>query len=220
MVLVAGVDEAGRGCVIGPLVVAMTGVDEKTIPRLVEAGVKDSKTLSPKRRVIIASRVKRISKVVEVRRISASRIDVLRNKGVSLNEIEAMLIGSILAKHRRGTFYVDSVDRDCKRFENAILKHAPGFKGELIVRNYLDESNPLVGAASIIAKVERDKAVKRILIRAGLPECSGYPGDPDTIRLVKQLLDSQRSESFLRMSWGTVQKIRTRLSQESIKSFL
>jgi ribonuclease HII len=220
MVLVAGVDEAGRGCVMGPLVVAMTGVDEKMIPRLVEAGVKDSKALSSKRRVIIASRVKKLSKVVEVRRISASRIDLLRKRGVSLNEIEAMLIGSILAKHRRGTFYVDSVDRDCERFEKTILKHAPGFKGELVVRNYLDESNPLVGAASIIAKVERDKAVKRMLRKAGLPECSGYPGDPDTVRLVKQLLNSQRGRGLLRMSWGTVQKTRARLSQESIKSFL
>jgi len=220
MVLVAGVDEAGRGCVIGPMVVAMAGVEEKMIPRLVEEGVKDSKMLSPSRRLVIASRVRMVSEVVEVRSVSASRIDGLRRRGVSLNEIEAMLIGSMLVKHRRGTFYVDSVDRDCSRFRRMILEHAPGFRGRLVVKNYLDESNPLVGAASIIAKVERDKAVEKILRKAGLPRCSGYPGDPKTLRVIEQLLSSGLEKGFLRMSWSTVQRIRARTSQSSLKRFL
>jgi len=220
MVLLAGVDEAGRGCVIGPLVIAAVGVEEKTIPRLVEAGVKDSKRLSPRSRVRIASSVRRIARVVETRRVSASRIDSLRAKGVSLNEIEAMLIGSILSKHRRGVFYVDSVDRDCERFRMMILRHTTGFRGTLIVGNYLDESNPMVGAASIVAKVERDRAVKSLLGKSGLPECSGYSSDPRTVRVVEQLIKSGSGESVMRRSWSTVGKIRTRLSQDSLNRFL
>lgn len=220
MVLIGGVDEAGRGCIIGPLVIAMTGVERKKIPRLVEAGVKDSKKLSTGRRILIASSIRRIARVVEVRRISASRIDRLRGKGVNLNQIEAMLIGSIVGKQRRGTFYVDSVDRDCERFRMMILKHASGFRGRLIVRNYLDESNPLVGAASIIAKVERDKAVKSLLRKAGLPECSGYLGDSATVRLVEQLLRSDSGKEVLRRSWSTVGRIRACLNQDSLSRFL
>lgn len=220
MVLIAGVDEAGRGCVIGPLVIAAVGVEEKAVSRLVEAGVKDSKRLSPRSRVQIASSIRSIARVVETRRVGASRIDRLRSKGVSLNEIEAMLIGSILSKHRRGVFYVDSVDRDCERFRLMMLRHAPGFKGVLIVRNYLDESNPMVGAASIIAKVERDRAVKSLLRKAGLPECSGYSSDPRTVRIVEQLLQSGSKASMLRRSWSTVGRIGTRLSQDSLKRFL
>ncbi|MEM3712402.1 MAG: ribonuclease HII [Thermoproteota archaeon] len=220
MVLIAGIDEAGRGCVIGPLVVAMAGVEDKMIPLLVEAGVKDSKMLSPRRRLLIASSIRKISKVVEVRRISANRIDELRKKGVSLNEIEAMLIGSILAKHRYGTFYVDSVDRNCSRFRNTILRYATGFKGELIVKNYLDESNPLVSAASIVAKVERDRAIERILKEVELPKCSGYPGDSKTIRVVEQLLNSGSGRGFIRMSWNTVRRISTRLNQDKLSKFL
>ncbi len=220
MVLIAGVDEAGRGCVIGPLVISAVGVEEKSVPRLVEAGVKDSKKLSPRSRVQISSSIRRIARVVEIRRVSASRIDWLRARRVSLNEIEAMLVGSILSKHRRGVFYVDSVDRDCERFRRMMLRHAPGFKGVLIVRNYLDESNPIVGAASIIAKVERDRAVKSLLRKAGLPECSGYSGDPRTVRIVEQLLKSGSTTSMLRRSWSTVGRIGARLSQESLKRFL
>lgn len=220
MVLIAGVDEAGRGCVIGPLVIAAVGVEEKSVQRLVEAGVKDSKRLSPRSRVQIASSIRRIARVVETRRLSASRIDGLRARGVSMNEIEAMLVGSILSKHRRGVFYVDSVDRDCERFRMMMLRHAPGFKGVLIVRNYLDESNPMVGAASIIAKVERDRAVKSLLRKAGLPECSGYSSDPRTVRIVEQLLQSGSKTSMLRRSWSTVGRIGARLSQDSLKRFL
>ncbi|MEM4168924.1 MAG: ribonuclease HII [Thermoproteota archaeon] len=220
MVLIAGVDEAGRGCVIGPIVIAAVGVEEKSVQRLVEAGVKDSKRLSPRSRVQIASSIRRIARVVETRRVSASRIDGLRAKGVSLNEIEAMLVGSILSKHRRGVFYVDSVDRNCERFRMMMLRHAPGFKGVLIVRNYLDESNPMVGAASIIAKVERDRAVKSLLRKAGLPECSGYSSDPRTVRIVEQLLQSGSKTSMLRRSWSTVGRIGARLSQNSLKRFL
>lgn len=215
-----GVDEAGRGCVIGPLVMAAVGVEERTVPNLVEAGVRDSKRLTPRSRVRIALSIRRIARVVETRRISASRIDRLRGKGVSLNEIEAMLVGSILSKHHRGVFYVDSVDRDCERFRMMILRHAPGFKGILVVRNYLDESNPMVGAASIIAKVERDRAVKSLLKKAGLTECSGYSSDPSTARVVEQLLRSGSRASILRRSWSTVERIRARLNQDSLSRFL
>lgn len=220
MVLICGVDEAGRGCIIGPLVIAMTGVEEKRVPRLVEEGVKDSKKLTPRKRVLVASSIRRIARVVEVRRISASRIDRLRGRGMNLNEIEAMLIGSIMGKQRYGTIYVDSVDRDCERFRAMILKYASGFKGRLIVRNYLDESNPMVGAASIIAKVERDKAVKNLLRRAGLPECSGYLGDSDTVKLVEQLLRSGSGKNLLRNSWSTVGRLRACLNQDSLSRFL
>ncbi len=220
MVLTAGIDEAGRGCVIGPLVIAAAGVEGKMVSKLVEAGVKDSKRLTPRSRIRIASSIRRIARVVETRRISASRIDRLRSKGVSLNEIEAMLVGSILSKHRRGVFYVDSVDRDCARFKMMILRHAAGFKGVLIVRNYLDESNPLVGAASIIAKVERDRAVKSLLRKAGLPECSGYSSDSKTVRLVEQLLKSGCRGNMVRRSWSTVERIRARLNQDSLSRFL
>ncbi|NHV98721.1 MAG: ribonuclease HII [Thaumarchaeota archaeon] len=220
MVLITGVDEAGRGCVIGPLVIAAVGVEDRAVQRLVEAGVKDSKRLSPRSRIRIASSIRRIAQLVETRRVSASRIDRLRARGVSLNEIEAMLIGSILSKHRRGVFYVDSVDKNCERFRMMMLSHAPGFKGILIVRNYLDESNPMVGAASIIAKVERDRAVQNLLRKAGLPGCSGYSSDPRTISIIEQLLRSNSKISMLRRSWSTVGRVGASLNQDSLKRFL
>lgn len=216
MVLVAGIDEAGRGCVLGPLVIAMAGTERGMIPKLIEAGVKDSKKLSPRSRSRIAVRIRRITSVLETKRMSAGRIDELRGKGINLNEIEAMLIGSILVKHRRGIFYVDSVDKDCERFKAMILRHAPGFKGVLIVKNYLDESNPLVSAASIIAKVERDKAVKSLLRKAGLPECSGYSSDPETIRLLEQFIRSGSGGGIVRRSWSTVGRMRVYLSQKDL----
>lgn len=220
MALLAGIDEAGRGCVIGPLVVAMAGVEDKMISLLIEAGVKDSKMLSPRKRLTVASNIRKISNVIEVRRICAKRIDKLRKEGVSLNEIEAMLIGSILNKHRHGTFYVDSVDRNCERFKNIILEYASDFKGELIVRNHLDESNPIVSAASIIAKVERDKAVEKMLRKAELPKCSGYPGDFKTIRVIEQILNSGCGKGLIRTSWNTVHRIGRRLNQETLSKFL
>ncbi|MCD4768298.1 MAG: ribonuclease HII, partial [Methanosarcinales archaeon] len=45
--LVAGVDEAGKGPVIGPMIVAGVVIEENRLPELKKLGVKDSKVLSP-----------------------------------------------------------------------------------------------------------------------------------------------------------------------------
>ena len=82
--------------------------------------------------------------------------------------------------------YVDSLEQKPKKFENLIRRYLPKEnKYNLVVENYLDESVPVVSAASIIAKVERDKEIEKIKKKVGFDFGVGYSHDKRTIEFIK-----------------------------------
>jgi ribonuclease HII len=144
------------------MVIAGVIIDKKLEKKLKALGVKDSKELSPKRREELAKAIEEIATNIIVFRVQPCKIDDYRAKGINLDKIEAMKIAEIISMSNGDKIYVDSLSQNSKKFKELILSFLDKKDFNLVVENYLDESVPVVSAASIIAKVERDKAIEEI----------------------------------------------------------
>ena len=223
MSFITGIDEAGRGAVIGPLVVAGVTVAKKDEKKLVSMGCKDSKALSPKKREALAKKIEAIASKVVVMRIQPCTIDDYRASGINLDKMEAMKMAQIIdmsnEEHRTKT-YVDGLTSNPARFEQKIVGYLKDKKAGMVVRNYMDESVPVVSAASIIAKVERDGMIDDIKKRVGVDFGVGYPHDEKTIKFIEGLVKkSDKLPNYVRKSWVTTQNIIERSWQRKVKDF-
>jgi ribonuclease HII len=208
--LVAGVDDAGRGSVIGPLVIAGILIDEGDIPKLVQLGVKDSKLLSPSRREALATEIKRIAQKHAVVKLSPAEIDMVVERGrklFRLNRLEAQAMAKVIELLKPDVAYVDASDVLEERFKQHILECLP-FKVEIVSEHKADRKYPVVSAASIIAKVERDHEIAELKAKYGDFGC-GYPTDPKTLEFLRHCLENLKGyPEFVRKSWKPAKKIR------------
>ena len=157
--LVAGVDEAGRGCVIGPLVIAGVLIKEENLPVLRQLGVKDSKLLSPRKRVFLFAEISVLAKERNVVNISPKEIDcaVESNRKLhKLNRLEAKTMAQVINALNPDEAFVDAADILEERFKHHIQEGLT-VKAKITSKHKADKIYPVVSAASIIAKVERDK---------------------------------------------------------------
>jgi ribonuclease HII len=208
--LVAGVDDAGRGSVIGPLVIAGILIDSEDVPKLVQLGVKDSKLLSPSRRETLAVDIKRIARKHAVVKLSPAEIDRVVEKGRKLrrlNWLEAQAMAKVIELLRPDVAYVDASDVFEERFKQQILEFLP-FKVEIVSEHKADRKYPVVSAASIIAKVERDREIAELKAKYGDFGC-GYPTDPKTIEFLHRCLETFKEyPEFVRRSWRPAKKVK------------
>ena len=220
-VLVCGIDEAGRGALIGPMVIAGVVIDKKDERKLVRVGVKDSKKLSPRRREELAKCIENTAKNIVLMRVQPCKIDSYREKGVNLDKIEAMKMAEIIDICNGSKIFVDSLEQNTKKFKNLILSFLKDKNADLVVENYLDESIPVVGAASIVAKVNRDEAIDEIKKKEGFDFGVGYPHDARTIEFVKKLIKEKKGNlpPFVRKSWITTQDMLKQSWQQKVKDF-
>ncbi|MCX8154068.1 MAG: ribonuclease HII, partial [Candidatus Bathyarchaeota archaeon] len=160
--LIAGVDEAGRGCVIGPLVIAGVLMKEERLPFLTKLGIKDSKLLSPKKRETLATEITRISEKCLTIKLSPREIDQAvecKRRLHKLNRLEAQIMAQIINALKPDIAYVDAADVIEHRFAQHIQECLTA-KAIIISSHKADRIYPIVSAASIIAKVERDKEIE------------------------------------------------------------
>jgi len=203
---ILGIDEAGRGPVIGPLIIAGVMLPKEKIRILERLQVKDSKKLTQKKRTYLAKKIKKISEYYIVK-IDASKIDKLRSEGVNLNEIEKKAIADIINKARPDHVIVDSVDIKPHRFEKELKKL---IKDNITVKaeHRADTKYPIVSAASIIAKNQREQEIEKIKKEYKIEFGSGYPNDPLTKKFLSTL-KSDKLPNFIRKSWATIKKMRS-----------
>ncbi|MCP8304426.1 MAG: ribonuclease HII [archaeon] len=206
---IAGVDDAGRGAVLGPLVIAGVCVSKDKLKQLGEIGVRDSKLLSPYRRARLYRQIIDISDDVSLIKLTPEQIDeyVLRGKKYEkLNYLEATSMAKVIEPLDAEVVYVDASDVDVERFKQDILKSLKR-KVELISVHHADRIYPIVSAASIIAKVNRDRDLSELADKFGSIG-SGYPSDPRTINFLKRWLREHGDlPPFARRSWKTVKKL-------------
>jgi len=217
--LIAGVDEAGRGPALGPMVLGIATIEKKDEGKLRKLGVKDSKLLSAEERRRQHAELPKILREFSFTRIEAKEIDELRDRK-SLNEIEAMRIGYLLnnLREKPDIVYIDSPDPLASNFARRIKKYM-SFSTELRAEHKADMNYLIVGAASVIAKVERDLEIERLCKKFGKLG-SGYPHDPDTISfLCNWVKKNKKLPEFARKSWETSKNIENRVFQKKLAAW-
>jgi ribonuclease HII len=204
--IIAGVDEAGRGPVIGPLVICCASCrrdDEKLLRRLAS---KDSKALSASGREEAYGKLKEFC-TFRWAEISADDLNKLMDE-MSLNDIEAKVMAGLIKKLGEGDVMIDMPDRYSWTFRKRMERFGVSrFEAE----HKADEKYPIVAAASICAKILRDHKVEEIR-KATCDFGSGYPSDPKTIQALKDRPSRALLEPFVRQKWKTLENIKqTRL---------
>ncbi len=205
---IAGIDEAGRGPMFGPMVVAGVLVDLDSLEFLKKSGVKDSKVLSAKRREEYAKTIQKVASKIVVEKFSAIQIDTSRRRGTNLNETEVKIFASIAKKLNPTELYLDAADVNAKRFgEN--VRRSSGLlpkKCKIVSEHKADSKYVVVSAASIIAKTERDTVINKLHEKYG-DFGSGYPTDPKSIAFLKKMIENREElPFFVRRSWESVSK--------------
>jgi len=207
--LIAGVDEAGRGSVIGPLVIAGVLIRQEDLPVLMDLGCKDSKLLTPRRREALAVEIRKVCQNCHVIKLSPREIDAVvlgGRKLHKLNYLEAQVMARVLDALRPDKAYVDASDVLERRFKRDILE-CTSFKMDLVSEHKADRNYPVVSAASIIAKVERDSEIAKLAEKYG-DVGSGYPSDEKTIDFLELCIELGDYPECVRRSWRPAKKVR------------
>jgi ribonuclease HII len=203
--IVLGIDEAGRGCAIGPMVVCGVLLDQKTTGELKAEGVKDSKMLTPARRTQLAHKIMEVARGVFIEEIPPSEIQE-RN----LNLLEIWRAARIISTSTASRVYMDApvaTDRGIKAFCEHIKWCVGKTCPEIVAENRADATYIVVGAASIVAKVRRDSVVEELREQFG-DFGSGYPSDEKTQRFLRDCYRKNgRFPDCVRRRWKTVTQI-------------
>jgi ribonuclease HII len=212
---IAGVDEAGRGPVIGPLIIAGVVIEPSQEDAFLEWGVRDSKNLTPRRREMLNRQIRQLAKQIEVLEVSARDIDTQRRLKRSLNALEADWMAQVLNRLTWHTAYVDASDVNAERYGRMISTHLKKPR-KIISEHKADSIYPVVAAASIIAKVHRDRRIQEFHRTYG-DFGSGYPNDPKTRRFLNEWIHSHDEfPVIVRDTWETARNIRARKGQRKL----
>jgi len=196
-----GIDEAGRGSVMGPMVVGILSTEEDE--SLVSLEIKDSKKLTPKKREEIYDKLVENYDAYAVE-ATASEIDTLR-KTKSLNEIELDMFAEACEHIQCSFTYVDCPDVNEERFQSLLERKV---KGRVVARHKADDYYPVVSGASIVAKVVRDRRIAEISDEFGENIGSGYPSDSVTMDFIEKWIKHNGSAPLnTRCSWEPVRRM-------------
>lgn len=225
--LIAGIDEAGRGPVFGPMVMVIAAVEPEREEQLKRAGVADSKLLSPQKRESLAVMLEE-SIPFEAIELAPAVIDASVDiAGDSLNKLEArttaVLIHRLALRVEISKVIIDSPTRSEAAYgaevralldkldKTGVTKHI-----ELCAEIKADANHPIVGAASIIAKTRRDAAMRALEAKHG-PLGSGYPADPSTQAFLGA--HWREAHDFFRKSWESYKRLTRADAQSSLGDF-
>jgi ribonuclease HII len=214
---ILGLDEAGRGSLLGPLVLGGFEVPRHRVAELRGLGAADSKSLRPAEREAVYQRLGRVGRRVSVplppRRIDAA----VAVRG--LNRLEAAGFAGLVRAVRPTEAVVDACDPVAARF-GALVADLSRTSVPVRAFHHADVTDPVVGAASIVAKVRRDRAIRGLARRLGRPTGSGYPSDPTTVALARQVVGAGAPyPPWFRRSWATAQRLMRERSARRLEEF-
>ena len=216
--LIGGVDDAGRGPIIGPLVIGGVLIPDGYEKDLRELGVRDSKLLTPGLRTQLDVKIRATALKVSLAEAQPKEIDdcVLHGGRLRrLNYLEARMMASVLSDLAPEEAYVDASDVNEARFGADIREFLPeNLRGMKIVsKHHADRTFPVVSAGSIIAKVRRDALVEELRNEYG-DFGSGYITDPKTMSFLRRWRGTHREyPPIVRMSWKTIRELEGEVGQ-------
>lgn len=216
--LIAGVDDAGRGPIIGPLVIAGVLIPDDAQQELRAMGVRDSKILTPEARTRLDARIRNMATKVTFVEAQPNEIDdfVLHGGRLRrLNFLEARMMGKVIGQLGPEEAYVDASDVNEARYAESIREFLPENlrKMKIFSEHHADRTYPVVSASSIIAKVRRDAAIEAL--RSGYGDFgSGYMTDPKTMGFLREWRRTHADyPPIVRRSWKTIKEIEAEIGQ-------
>ncbi|MCF8013454.1 ribonuclease HII [Candidatus Woesearchaeota archaeon] len=221
MMIIAGVEEAGRGPVIGPMVMAICAINKEEEYKLKNMGVKDSKLLTPNQREDMFEQIKEMTTHAIIILQPKDIDNALNDPAMNLNKLEAVttskLINSISKAKKPDEIILDCPSNNIPVYEQYVRAKLEDQKQKLIPEHKADLNHIIVGAASILAKVTRDREIEKIKQQIGLNFGSGYPSDPTTISFLNQ--NWKTHEKIFRKTWKTYQKVANKHKQKGLGDF-
>ncbi|HLC82000.1 MAG TPA: ribonuclease HII [Candidatus Nanoarchaeia archaeon] len=219
--IIAGIDEAGRGPVLGPLVMAALAFKEEDIQKLEWLGVKDSKLLSSPAREELFERIHEIVHDFRIEMIEPDAIDLSVDGGESnLNWLEADTSARLVSELQPDKIIVDCPSVNILSYKNYFLQQlSEGVRStaELIVEHKADVNHIVVSAASIVAKVIRDRQINRIKLEIGCDFGSGYMSDKKTQEFLKK--NYNEFSHLFRKSWQSYKNAEEEKLQSKLGEF-
>ncbi|MDD5418012.1 MAG: ribonuclease HII [Candidatus Nanoarchaeia archaeon] len=208
---IAGLEEAGRGPVIGPMIVAGVLIDENDSEKLREIGVRDSKLLTRKSRENLAGKMQGIIKAHKILEISPNELD-----NENINMVTAKRMAEIINELNPDIAIIDCPSNNINSFTSDVERFLT-VSSKIKAEHKADINHPVVSAASIFAKVNRDKWVSNFEKKNNVSVGSGYPHDPETINFLKMVLsNNQGIPSYVRKKWSTVSNMMNSKKQKKL----
>lgn len=203
-----GIDDAGRGPVIGPMVLAGCLLDEKVEKELKKLGVKDSKQLTQKRREFLSEKIKEMAETFEIIVIYPSDIDKKSAEGINLNRVEAIASANIINRINKGYGKIKVVI-DCpsptiapwRDFVKTRVKNLSNL--DVACEHKADQNHISVSAASILAKSTREIEMCKLKDKYGDEIGSGYTSDPLTCKFLEKNAMKYKEDGIFRLTWIT-----------------
>lgn len=222
--LILGIDDAGRGPVIGPMVLSGVLLEKSKEDYLKKLGVTDSKKLTPKRRAILAEKIKEAAETFEIIRVKPIEIDGPSesvSRRVKLNEIEAKACAEIINRINKGfkkiKVFIDCPSTNISSWKDYLLTKIENPSTlELSCEHKADKNHISVSAASILAKEVREKEMSKLREKYGEEIGSGYTSDPLTIKFLEKYADKFKEDGIFRKTWITWKKAYSNLSQKKL----
>lgn len=218
---ILGIDEAGKGPVIGPMVVAGCLIDASIEREFKNLGIKDSKELTPKRREFLANIIREKAETFEIVIIHPKEIDESLNSGTNLNHLESGKIAEIINKINKGykkiKVVIDCPSVGIAKWADALKMKIENLSNlEITCEHKADKNHIAVSAASILAKSIREKEMDALREKYGSEIGSGYTSDPATIHFLELHADDPKDESIFRKTWETWKKASEKLTQKKL----
>lgn len=220
--LLLGIDDAGRGPVIGPMVLAGCLMNEEAEKEFKKLGVRDSKKLTQKRREFLEKIIKEKSEAFEIVLAFPDEIDGHNPRGINLNDIEALKTAEIINKINRGfgkiKVIVDCPSPNITKWKDFLKTKIENLSNlEISCEHKADLNHICVGAASILAKCVREKEMAKLKEKYGDEIGSGYSSDPLTCRFLEKHAHKYKHDGIFRQTWDTWRKVCANAEQRKLE---
>ncbi len=222
--LILGIDDSGRGPVIGPMILAGVLTDSELEKELKELGIRDSKKLTPRRREILAEIIRKKALSYNVKIISPREIDSRTKAGINLNKIEAIKSAEIINQMNKGLdkikVIVDCPSPNTRKWKAYLLTKIQNISNLNVSCEHKADVNYIaVSSASILAKSAREKEVRKIKKKLGIEFGSGYSSDPITRKFLSDHGGKHKKEGIFRQTWSTWKNNQKKKEQKKLKDF-
>jgi len=223
-----GIDDAGRGPVIGPMVLSGVIASPEIEKEFKELGVADSKLLTKKKRENLLSIIKEKSIAFKSHIVTPVEIDTGMGTGLNLNEVEALASGAIInhlvkdlneEEKKNLKIIIDCPSVNLEGWKKQLMDYVKDHSLNISCEHKADTNHVSVAAASIISKVTRDDKIKGLHELIGIDFGSGYPNDPKTRQFLKDHVNDFEEHHIFRECWATFKTAKGEVNQSKLPDY-